>query len=73
MSYTMTKPVYICEIDETAEEKATVWTLLKRWHFLWSSRRALRGLTDTELSDIGITRAEAEHEATKPFWKASLY
>lgn len=31
-------------------------------------RRALRELDDEALNDIGITRAEAEQEATRPFW-----
>ena len=33
------------------------------------SRRALSGLTDDQLRDIGITRSKAWHEAQKPFWK----
>ena len=33
------------------------------------SRRALSGLTDDQLRDIGITRGKAWREAQKPFWK----
>ena len=33
------------------------------------SRRALSGLTDDKLRDIGITRSKAWREAQKPFWK----
>ena len=33
------------------------------------NRRALSGLTDDQLRDIGITRSKAWHEAQKPFWK----
>ena len=33
------------------------------------SRRALSGLTDDQLRDIGITRSKAWHKAQKPFWK----
>ncbi|NBQ28542.1 MAG: DUF1127 domain-containing protein [Rhodobacteraceae bacterium] len=33
------------------------------------SRRALSGLTDDQLRDIGITRSKAWREAQKPFWK----
>jgi uncharacterized protein YjiS (DUF1127 family) len=32
-------------------------------------RRALAGLSDAMLKDIGVTRAAAEHEAGKPFWQ----
>ena len=33
------------------------------------SRRALACLTDAELADIGLTRAEARAESGKPFWR----
>lgn len=32
------------------------------------SRRMLFDLTDTQLKDIGITRADAHGEATRRFW-----
>lgn len=31
-------------------------------------RKALKLLNDATLSDIGLTRAEAEAEANRPFW-----
>lgn len=31
-------------------------------------RRALLGLSDVMLKDIGISRADAEREAARPFW-----
>ena len=34
-----------------------------------ASRRQLLLLEDDALSDIGITRAEAMKEGSKPFWK----
>lgn len=33
------------------------------------SRRQLLFLNDHQLKDIGLSRADAEQEATKPFWK----
>ena len=42
-----------------------------RWSAFWrrlSTRRALLNLTDAQLADIGLTRAEANHEALRPFW-----
>lgn len=33
-------------------------------------RKALAQLDDTILSDIGITRAQAEHESERPVWDA---
>jgi len=39
------------------------------WWERGRSRRALAVLGDHELRDIGVTRAEAEVEGAKPFWK----
>lgn len=40
---------------------------------LWLARRRdreiLAGLDDRMLRDIGITRADIEHESSKPFWR----
>lgn len=33
-------------------------------------RRALKGLDDTALTDIGISRSEADAEARRPLWDA---
>jgi len=41
---------------------------LTSWHQKRESRRVLRGLTDAELLDIGVTRAEASKEASKSFF-----
>ena len=32
-------------------------------------RRTLGELDDAMLKDIGLTRAEVEHECAKPFWR----
>ena len=39
------------------------------WHEVARQRRALLALSDRMLKDIGITRAEAEREASRPFWR----
>ena len=41
---------------------------LLRWHQLSRERRALLALDERMLKDIGVTRAEAEREARRPFW-----
>jgi uncharacterized protein YjiS (DUF1127 family) len=41
---------------------------LLEWHELAQERRALLALDDRMLKDIGVTRAEAEREASRPFW-----
>ena len=42
------------------------------WPAFWRrlrTRRALLGLDDGQLADIGLSRAEAEREARLPFWR----
>ena len=48
---------------------AAAFMLLARWIERSRQRRALAGLDDQMLRDIGITRVEAAREAEKPFWK----
>ncbi|MBZ2167374.1 DUF1127 domain-containing protein [Marinobacter sp. F4216] len=35
----------------------------------WRTRTQLARLPDHMLKDIGVSRADAEREAQKPFWK----
>jgi uncharacterized protein YjiS (DUF1127 family) len=42
---------------------------LREWRSRIQSRRDLMALSDRDLWDIRLTRAEAEHEASKPFWR----
>lgn len=37
---------------------------------LWQQRRALALLDDSRLADLGLTRAQARAEASRPFWDA---
>ena len=43
--------------------------LLQRYYAVVKQRRALGQLTDEQLKDIGISRADAMREASKPFWR----
>lgn len=43
-------------------------SLLERWGERGRQRRALLALDDRLLSDIGLSRADAEREGRKPFW-----
>jgi len=45
-------------------------TALSVWLDRSRERHALLGLGDLQLRDIGISRAEAEGEGDKPFWRA---
>jgi uncharacterized protein YjiS (DUF1127 family) len=48
---------------------ATVRYLAAEWRGRARSRAELAQMSDRDLRDIGITRAEAAHESTKPFWR----
>ena len=43
--------------------------LLSSWLRRARERRALQGLDDGMLKDIGLTRADIEFEVHKPFWR----
>jgi uncharacterized protein YjiS (DUF1127 family) len=46
--------------------------MLLYWHDISRERRALLELDDRMLRDIGITRADAEQEAGRPFWDDAM-
>ena len=39
-----------------------------KWLSVARERAQLRELTDAQLADIGLTRADAHAEAARPFW-----
>jgi uncharacterized protein YjiS (DUF1127 family) len=49
------------------------WSKLKaalvEWRNRAVSRRELKELSDHDLSDLALTRPEADNEASKPFWQ----
>ena len=49
---------------------ARIVETLDLWHQRARQRRRLAGLDDRMLSDIGSSRASAEWESRKPFWRA---
>ena len=48
---------------------ARVVRALATWHRRACSRTQLAHLSERELRDIGLTRAEAARECAKPFWR----
>ena len=40
-----------------------------QWQRRIADRHSLMSMDDRLLKDIGISRADAEHEAEKPFWR----
>ncbi|KJH82616.1 DUF1127 domain-containing protein [Pseudomonas sp. KSR10] len=67
------------EFDKTAHLSASrsvsltallraVWQRVSRWHALYRQRQQLAALSDDMLKDIGLSRADIETEANRPFW-----
>lgn len=44
------------------------WQRVNRWHALYRQRQQLASLSDDMLKDIGLSRADIETEANRPFW-----
>lgn len=40
------------------------------WQRRAAERHALRALSNRDLKDVGLSRADIESEAAKPFWRA---
>jgi uncharacterized protein YjiS (DUF1127 family) len=48
---------------------AKVFYLLLTWQERASERANLAALDDHMLKDMGLSRADVEHESSKPFWR----
>ncbi len=51
------------------ERLLAVWKMLETWQVRARQRRRLLELDDRLLRDIGISRADAQRLADRPFWK----
>lgn len=49
---------------------ATVQYLAMEWRRRARGRAALAQMSDRDLLDIGVTRADVARESAKPFWRA---
>jgi uncharacterized protein YjiS (DUF1127 family) len=61
-------------ISTSRRDRLSRWSQLKRhfgeWRLRARSRNELMNLSDWTLGDIGVSRSDAEFEASKPFWMA---
>ena len=57
-------------VQDLREIAAFLAATLGHWQSRSRQRRRLMSLDDRMLRDIGISRAEAAEEFSKPFWKA---
>lgn len=46
---------------------------IARWHELHRERVMLAGMSDEALKDIGLSRADVEYEAVRPFWDDPMH
>lgn len=44
------------------------WSALGRWRRWCYERRLLAGMTEAEMSDVGISLADVHEELRRPFW-----
>jgi uncharacterized protein YjiS (DUF1127 family) len=44
------------------------WSKIRMWREISHERSELRRLSESIAKDIGISRADAEREADRPFW-----
>ena len=48
------------------------WRAVERMHEVWGMRQRLGDLDDRMLQDLGISRAQAEYEASRPIWDGRM-
>jgi uncharacterized protein YjiS (DUF1127 family) len=53
----------------SANSATSITSTIRKWNHRQSTRKALLEMSDHLLKDIGISRAEALREGSKPFWK----
>ncbi len=60
------------DLPRSTQGRLHVWgSAIRMWLERSRQRRALAGLDERLLRDIGVTSAQARREAAKPFWSAS--
>jgi uncharacterized protein YjiS (DUF1127 family) len=53
-------------VHQSRRPRLSLWAAIA----LWRSRRALGALSDEQLNDVGLGRADAQSEAARPIWDA---
>jgi len=56
--------------SDASQRSARASDVLRLWRQRTRSRKQLGDLTEDQLRDIGLSRADAFVEANKPFWRA---
>ena len=64
------RPQFGGSSPRTRRQRGSAWAAVKESWLRYRTRRCLAALDAQILKDIGISYAEAEAEANKPFWIA---
>jgi uncharacterized protein YjiS (DUF1127 family) len=56
-------------VERQPAQRRTLLRWLQSCLQRYQTRRALLLLSDEQLADIGLNRAQARHEGRKPFWR----
>jgi len=65
--------------EHVTEEKFSIHAVsdllhkFSRWYELHRERELLASLSDEALKDIGVSRADVEHESVRPFWDDPMH
>lgn len=68
-SSTLSRRHGIVIADQSSDLARKFTALVREWRRRSCSRIDLMRLNERELWDIRLSRADAEHEANKPFWQ----
>lgn len=60
-------PRLLCRLSVVLKDVKAQWAA---WRMRQRERAALLSLSDAELQDIGISRAQANFQYNRPFWRA---
>ncbi len=50
-----------------------VWEKVSGWYEVRRERELLASMSDEALKDMGLSRADVEHEVARPFWDDPMH
>ena len=59
----------VTNLSSTNFSKKTIFSVVNMWFARSRQRKQLANLDQNLLNDIGVTKAQAREEYSKPFWK----
>ncbi|ACE91347.1 MULTISPECIES: DUF1127 domain-containing protein [Rhizobium] len=68
VSYEDRRQIIVPDVPAEATRLRRIWAAFLLWYQKREGRRALRGLTASELKDIGLSQSDAAREVSKSFF-----